>query len=144
MRAIATRYGLLMAGSFIAFFLFMHFLGFSQHYNLRIFNALIHLAFIYLSIRHWYTTKDSSSNYMSGVAMGMATSLVGVLTFFLFMLFFLWFNPTFLAQLRTALPIGYHLTPFTASLLILMEGIGMSVIGAYLMTRHVLATLHRA
>ncbi|RMD74160.1 MAG: hypothetical protein D6818_03615, partial [Bacteroidetes bacterium] len=97
MRTLALRYGLMMAASFTAFFLLMHALGLSQHYNLRIFNAFIHLGFMYAAIRQWYASHDASANYINGVAMGMATSAVGVLLFFLFMLFFLWFSPDFLA-----------------------------------------------
>lgn len=144
MRTLVLRYGLMMAASFTAFFLLMHLFGLSHHYNLRIFNAFIHLGFMYAAIRQWYATRDASANYINGVAVGMATSAVGVLLFSLFMLFFLWFSPDFLARLQATLPIGRYLTPFTASLIIFMEGIGMSVVGAYLVTRYVLAGMHRA
>ena len=45
------------------------------------------------------------------------------------------FNPNFLATIQASMPIGEYLTPVTASLFILVEGIAISVIGAYIVTR---------
>lgn len=80
MKKIAIKYGVLMLVGFIAFFLIMHVLGHSLNYNLRAFNGVIHIGLIALAIREYRKTHpESLSNYISGVAMGMYASLIGVL-----------------------------------------------------------------
>jgi len=136
MKKIALKYGLMMFAGFTAFFLLMHFFHLSHKYNLRLFNGVIHITFIVLAIREFQQTNTNGGfNYISGVAMGMFASIIGVLGFSLFQIIFLSLNPDFLALLQKTLPIGHYLTPFTASLIIFMEGIAISVISSYLITR---------
>lgn len=136
MKKIAFRYGLWMLAGFTAFFLVMHLLGFSENYNLRILNGIIHISLIFIAIRDYRLQyKDSVNNYVSGVAMGMYASLIGVLGFTIFMLLYLIANPGFLQSLREVNPLGEYLTPITASLFILVEGIAISLIGSYVVTR---------
>ena len=136
MQKIALRYGLWMFAGFTVFFLLMHLFGLSQNYNLRIFNGVIHLSLIYLAIRDYrHTHEDSVNNYVSGVAMGMYASVIGVIGFTIFMLLYLIGDANFMQALRETNPLGEYLTPITASLFILMEGIAISLIGSYIITR---------
>ncbi len=126
----------MMFAGFTAFFLLMHVFNLSHNYNLRLFNGLIHISFITLAIREFqHTNTNGGFNYISGVAMGMYASVIGVLGFALFQIIFLSLDPVFLEHLQKTLPIGHYLTPFTASLIIFMEGIAISVISSYLITR---------
>ncbi|HMQ63354.1 MAG TPA: DUF4199 domain-containing protein [Flavilitoribacter sp.] len=136
MKKIAIKYGLWMFAGFVAFFLTMHLLGLSHRYFFRIFNGVFHIAAIYYAIREYRKqNEDSINNYVSGVAMGVYTSAVGVLGFTIFMLLYLAFDTGFMEHLRAAMPIGEYLNPITASLFILTEGIVVSLIGSYLVTR---------
>ncbi|PHN07256.1 DUF4199 domain-containing protein [Flavilitoribacter nigricans] len=136
MKKLAFRFGLWMLAGFVAFFLLMHLFGLSNNYNLRVLNGVIHLGVIYFAIKAFRSKyPDTVSNYVSGTAMGMYVSVVGVLGFTIFMILFLSFNPGFLQELREAMPMGDYLTPITASLFILMEGIVISLIGSYILTR---------
>lgn len=136
MKKIAIRFGLWMFAGFTVFFLIMHLLGLSNNYNLRVLNGIIHLGVIYLAIKAFRSKyPDTVSNYVSGTAMGMYASAVGVLGFTIFMILFLSFDPVFLQELREAMPMGDYLTPITASLFILIEGIAISLIGSYILTR---------
>lgn len=135
MRKIALKYGFWMFIGFLSFFLFMHLLDLSQHYHLRILNGLIHITAIYLAIREYRRKFTSEFNYLSGVAMGMEASVVGVLAFAMFQLFFLTFNTEFLLGLRESISIGGYLNPYTACLFILMEGIAVGLLGSYIVTR---------
>lgn len=136
MKKLALRFGLWMLLGFIVFFLLMHLLGLSQNYNLRVLNGLIHLSIIYLTIKAFRSKyPDTVSNYVSGTAMGMFVSLVGVLGFTIFMILFLSISPAFLHELRETMPMGDYLTPITASIFILVEGLAISLIGSYILTR---------
>ncbi len=136
MKKIAIKYGLFMLVGFIAFFLIMHVLGHSMNYNLRIFNGVIHIGLIALAIREYRQTHpESLSNYISGVAMGMYASVIGVLGFTIFMGFYLLGDEALLSHIQASIPIGDYITPFTASLFIVVEGIAVSLIGSYIVTR---------
>lgn len=136
MKKIAFKYGLWMFAGFTGFFLFMHLLGLSDRYFLRILNGLIHISMIYLAIREYRKQyKDSINNYVSGVAMGVYASVPGVVGFTIFMVLYLAFDPVFMNNLRVAMSMEEYLNPVTASLFILVEGFVVSLIGAYLVTR---------
>lgn len=136
MKSIALKYGFWMIIGFTLFFLTMHLLGLSDNYNLRVFNGVIHMSLMYFAIKEFRSQHpDTVGNHVSGTAVGMYSSALGVLGFSIFMVLFLAFSPAFVSQLRNAMPMGSYLTPITASLFILMEGIVISLIGSYILTR---------
>lgn len=136
MKKIALKYGLWMFIGFTVFFLLMHILGLSKNHNLRVFNGIIHISMIYMAIRDFRSqNKSTVSNYVSGVAMGMYVSFIGVLTFALFQFFYLNIDEVFMQSLIADNSVGAYLTPFTASLFIFAEGIAISLIGSYILTR---------
>lgn len=136
MKKIAIKYGLLMFLSFAGLFLIMHEVVQLENYNLRVLNAVAHLGFIYAAIRAYrQENQESLNNYVSGVAMGMYASLIGVLPFVVFVVFYLVNDTAFMAHIQETIPIGQYLTPFTASLFVLIEGVAVSLIGSYLVTR---------
>lgn len=136
MKKIAIKYGALMFAGFTGFFLAMHLLGQSQNYNLRIFNGIIHIGLIALAIREYRKANpETLANYVSGVAMGMYASLIGVVGFVIFMVLYLIGDNEFLAYIQASVPIGEYITPITASLFILVEGVAVSLIGSYIVTR---------
>ncbi|RMD99034.1 MAG: hypothetical protein D6816_15455 [Bacteroidetes bacterium] len=135
MRKIAFKFGFAMAAGFILLFVSMHFLRLSHHYYLRVLNGLIHVVLLTLAIRAYSRQVNVVDNYLQGVVMGMFTSVVGVLTFSIFMFFFLVFDKGFMQQLQADLPIGEYLNPVTASLIIFMEGTVVSLITSYIITR---------
>lgn len=136
MNKISIRTGLWMFASLVAFFLLMYCLGLGFHSELRIFSAVIILLFMYRDIRIFYLKNpESIDNYMSGVTQGMGAAAIGVVGFTIFMTLFLWMNPAFLDTLRQTSSVGEYLGPFTASLIILVEGLVVALIGAYILTR---------
>jgi hypothetical protein len=136
MLKIAIKFGLILAIGLTSFFLVMHYLGLSQNYNLRIFNGAIHLSAIYYAIKTGISEKViSGDNYISAVFLGMLSSFIGVAAFAFFQLIFLSLDTTFMAQIKESFSIGQYLTPFSASLIILVEGVVVSLIGSYLIAR---------
>jgi len=137
MRNIAIKYGLWMFVGFTAFFLIMHALGYSQNYYLRLLNAVIHLSLIYVAIKAYREKNEESvSNYLSGVAMGMYASAIGVLLFTIFMYTFLTVNTEFTQSLIAHMELsGKFVLPIGPTAFLLVEGIATSLIGSYIMTR---------
>jgi len=125
-----------MATGFILYFLIMQALGFGGNYYFRIFNAVIHLSIITVAIKAYKDRYPDEFNYISGVVTGVVTSLVGVIPFAIFMLIFLSLTPDFMESIRLeAENVGRYLTPFTASLIVLLEGLAVSVLASYIIMR---------
>lgn len=136
MKKIALKFGTWMLFGFVAFFLIMHLLDLSQNYWLRVFNGVIHLSIIYAAVRSYRVSHpESLKNPVSGVALGMYTSLIGVVGFAIFMLLFMVYSPNFLDNLQSNFELGKYLNPITATIFLLAEGIAISLIGSYILTR---------
>lgn len=136
MKKIAIQYGLLLLASFVGLFLFMHEVMEVRNYNLRILNGFAHIGLIYLAIRRYrQENPDTVNNYVSGVTAGMYASVVGVLPFTAFVMFYLIGDTTFMNYIQETIPIGKYFNPFTASLFVFTEGIAVSLIGSYIAVR---------
>jgi hypothetical protein len=136
MLKIAVKFGLILALGLTLFFLFMHFLNLSQNYNLRIINGVIHLSVIYFAIKAGTASGViSGENYVNSVFLGMLSGFIGVAIFAFFQMLFLIFDTAFMAQIKDAVGIGEYLNPYTASLIILVEGVAVSLIGSYIVAR---------
>lgn len=136
MRTIAIRIGLLMLTGFIAIFYLIYMLGYAQYTELRVLNAFVHLSCLYLAIRAYYKTdKENIGNYMLGVAQGMEASIIGVVGYALFIVVFMKIDPRLMNLIKQNSPMAIYLNPYTITLGILTEGLMVSLIGSYIMTR---------
>lgn len=139
MKKIATKYGLWMLVGFIAFFLLMWAAGQADNIYLRLFNGIIHLSLIGVAINEYRRANPKTvHNYVSGVGMGFYTSAFGVIGFGVFIMLFLYFNPDLMAQINEKIPLQTKKTgfnPITAGVMVIAEGIAITLIGSYIMTR---------
>lgn len=135
MRSIAINYGLRMFAGFTTLFLIMHLAGLSQNPNLRVLNGFVHASLLYFAIKQYQHQERRAFNYLSGVAVGVYASMVGVFCFAIFQMIFLELNPSFMAILQQELTVGAFLNPITASIIIFVEGVAISVIASYVITR---------
>lgn len=136
MRSISIKIGLWMLAGFISFFLLMFVMGLGHRSGLRVFNGIIHVYCLYRAIKAYYALHpENMGNYMMGVGQGMGVSIIGVGGFTVFMTIFLALNPALMNIIRTNSQMGAYLHPFTASLFILTEGLVVSLIGSYILTR---------
>lgn len=125
-----------MLAGFIGFFLLMYMLGLGHIPELRIFNGFIHIAFMSMAIRSYYELHpENKENYVTGVVQGMAASIIGVLGFATFVTAMLIVDPSLMAAIRSKTNFGPALTPFMAGVFIVCEGIVVSLIGSYIVTR---------
>ena len=112
-------------------------MGMVQQTELRIFNGVIHIACLYIAIRAYYKRyPENIENYMLGVAQGMQASVIGVGGFTLFMVIFLGIDPSLMKSICDNSKVGMYLNPVTASLFIFAEGVIVSLIGSYIVTRY--------
>jgi hypothetical protein len=137
MYTIAIRMGLGMLAGFICFFLPMTLLGLGDRSELRIFNGVIHVYFMYQAIKMYRDLYPADrNNYILCAAQGIMASLIGILGFAFFMILFLTFNTALMDSIKAANPtISIYLNPFSASLFIITEGVIVSLMGSYLITR---------
>jgi hypothetical protein len=137
MYTIAIRMGLGMLAGFICFFLPMTLLGLGDRSELRIFNGVIHVYFMYQAIKMYRDLYPADrNNYILCAAQGIMASLIGILGFAFFMILFLTFDTPLMDGIKAANPtISVYLNPFSASLFIITEGVIVSLMGSYLITR---------
>jgi hypothetical protein len=136
MRAISIQIGVLMLTGFIAIFFVIYTMGLAQYTEYRVFNGIVHLSCMYLAIRAYYKTdKENIDNYMLGVAQGMEASIIGVVGYALFIVVFMHIDPTLMNVIKQNSKMGAYLNPFTVALAIVTEGLMVSLIGSYIMTR---------
>jgi hypothetical protein len=136
MRSLSVQFGLLMLAGFVTIFYVIYMLGYAQYTELRVFNAFVHLGCMYLSIKAYYKTDNGNvENYMQGVAQGMETSIIGVVGYAVFIAVFMKIDPRLMDLIKQNSPMAIYLNPYTITLAILAEGLMVSLIGSYIMTR---------
>ncbi|GAB5552514.1 MAG: hypothetical protein Sapg2KO_21050 [Saprospiraceae bacterium] len=136
---IAQRYGLIMMGGFIAFFLSMYAIGLAQNYWLRLFFVVIHLGVLSLSINAYRRDElnggTNPKQSVKGVAHGMATSFIGVLGFCIFLFLFLTLDSNLMSEINAQFSVSRGFNPVTAAAFMFVEGIAAGLIGSYVLTR---------
>lgn len=136
MKTIAFRYGLIFFAGLLAIFFISYAFGQEANYDLRLLNGVLHLGILYLAINSLRARQpETHQNYVSGVAQGLYAGGIGTILFTVFMVIFMNLNPEFLTSIQQATSFGERLTPVMAGALIFMEGVGVSLIGSYLITR---------
>jgi hypothetical protein len=136
MRAISIQIGLLMLTGFMAIFYIIYMLGYAQYTELRVLNAFVHLSCMYLAIRDYYKTdRENIQNYMLGVAQGMEASIIGVVGYAVFIVIFMKVDPRLMDLIKQNSNMAVYLNPYTITLGILTEGLMVSLIGSYILTR---------
>lgn len=136
MRNISVKYGLLMLVGLIALYLLMYVIGLGHRSEFRMLNGVIHLYCIYKAIQAYYNLHpENIGNYMMGVTQGMGASIIGVGAYTAFVTIFLALDPTLMNLIRQNSNMAAYLNPYSVSLYILVEGLVVSLIGAYILTR---------
>lgn len=126
------RYGILMLAGFIGFFFLMKALGLYTQVELRALNIVIHGAVVYAAMRAYRKTVGGEFKYLPTFAVGMRTSIIPVLAFAFFQYIYLTLiEPSYMAYIHDNAVLGHLLTPYTASLFLILEGFGVSIFTSY-------------
>ncbi len=132
MKRIDIKYTFFMFLGFIAFFFTMKGLGLYSNLNLRALNILIHGTGAYLAMRSYRLATTEPFEFLSTFAVGFRTSMLAVTGFALFQFVYLQFlNPSFMDYVHQNAIMGNYLTPAFASLVLMIEGLGVSVFTSY-------------
>lgn len=138
MKRIAIKYGLYFFAGLTIIFLISYAAGLAANYQLRLVNGLLHPVILYYGIKQLRIQQpETHQNYVSGVAQGIYVGAIGTLLFAIFMTLFLAFEPNLMAEIQAAVGWGDVLNPFMAGVFVIMEGVAVSLIGSYLITRYV-------
>ena len=129
-------FGLLLFALMVLFFFIMKAAGAYENFNLRFINVLFHLGVTWLAIRKFYQDRpDREFNYLSGLMAGFRPVLVGIVLFAGFQMFYLSTDTHLMDIIKERAPMGDVLTPFTSSVYLLLEGVGVGLIASYLSMR---------
>jgi pheromone shutdown protein TraB len=120
--AIVT--GIIMCVSYIIYFLIMESLGLAIVPEYRIFNLVIQVTAIAISIKLFKTSAKGNFSYLEGFAIGCFSSFISVMLFAgFFYIYLLKINPQLLpALMNSSSMLGKYVTPFSAAITIAVEG----------------------
>ena len=117
---VAVKYGLIVFGSLVLYFLIMKWAGLFEIHELRSLNFIILIIGVWKALN--YAKKKSDLKYFEGIGLGALTSLIGVIPFALFIFFYLQADPQFLANIKATEAFGQYLNPYILAFLIAFEG----------------------
>lgn len=137
---IAWRHGLYMFIGFTLIFVLALLSNNVDNYHIRYINLGIQALFIWLALKKQRRTHEGfqdavMSNFPSGVALGMMTSVIAYFPFSLGVSIFLRESPDTMEALRVSTNFGEYLSPFFAGVMIFAEGVAFALIGSYIITR---------
>jgi hypothetical protein len=137
---IATRipeiYGTLITIGLILYFFISYLLGVIHVIELRLLNLFILAAGIHFALKQYKRTHNGHVDYFHAFTIGMATTAIGVLTFSLFLLIYLFIDKQ-LMQAIAEQPLGYYLDPYIASLMVSLEGMFSGLFVTFLLANYV-------
>lgn len=119
-------YGLFTSLILITYFLLLEVVGLAELIELRFFNAILLSAGIFLAIRS--KKENPNFDYLSGLSIGISTTLFAVIPFTIFIFSFLKLNDEFMQYLILHAPFGHYLNPWAGAAVVLIEGISSGII----------------
>lgn len=130
------KFGFILFLGFLSYFFVMKAANLYENFYLRIFNFIIHAGIVYMAVKQFYAENvDKKFNYLTGVAAGLKASVIGVIAFGIFQAIYLNLDTGLMNSLREFAPLGEYLTPLKASVVIVLEGLGVSVPISYVAMR---------
>ncbi|EMR04759.1 DUF4199 domain-containing protein [Cesiribacter andamanensis] len=118
---IGIRYGLILAGANIGFFLLMSLLGLEERSWLRFFNLVFIFFVVYKGLQYFKHHTRSYWTYFKGLGVGMVILLVGALIFSIFIGAYSWLNPGFIEAVQGNLPLNVTFGPLVLAMLVFLE-----------------------
>ncbi|RMG83731.1 MAG: hypothetical protein D6707_00470, partial [Bacteroidetes bacterium] len=97
--------------------------------ELRAFNFLILLGFLFLMYKN--KSQSVGIEYFEGLKSGAYYTLVSVLLFGVFLVIYLYMDKNFMAYINEHTPFNIVLTPLTAAMVVVFEGIVSGLIASF-------------
>ncbi len=124
--------GILTAIGLIGYFLLMKALGLTYLMELRLFNFVILLVGVIWSMRLHSKNSTENYNYFETLGNGCITVLIAVVPFSAFIYIYLSYDTETMLMLKGNALMGNFLTPETAGIGVLAEGLSSGMIMAYI------------
>ncbi|HEX5172017.1 MAG TPA: DUF4199 domain-containing protein [Cyclobacteriaceae bacterium] len=129
----AEIYGTLIFLGLVIYFLLMWAVGALHVIELRLLNIFILAGGIYGALNQYKRTHRGEVNYFNALTIGIATSVIGVSTFVLFLFIYLLIDEDFMAMLQRMEPMGKYLNPYIATYAVWIEGAFSGLIATFIM-----------
>ena len=129
MNSIHTRYGIIIAGSLIVYFLVVKLLGLHENPWLRVLNGLIVAYGIYAAIKRKKAKQGANFNYYSGARTGIYTGFIGTIIFIIFMAVYMFhLDPAFPEKIMDVWMRNYYQGPGILLFILAIEGFASTVV----------------
>jgi hypothetical protein len=134
-KRVDFRYGLIIAGGLIAFFLVMKFVGWVHVVELRVLNLFIMAFGIHKALQRFRETDlNQQFNYMRAFIFGVSTAIFASLIFAVFLFIYVSFIDRPLMQsIIENEPMGRYLNPYIVSFIVATEGILSGVLVTFML-----------
>ncbi|MCI0751596.1 MAG: DUF4199 family protein [Flammeovirgaceae bacterium] len=132
-KRIPENYGLRIAGGLIAYFLIMKITGLAHHVELRLFNLVILVGGIYLSLRKFKETHEDHINYFRALITGVTTAAIGTLVFAVFLFGYMKVDTEMMQSIIDNEPMGRYLNPYMAAFIVALEGVFSGLLATFIL-----------
>ena len=120
---IGLKYGVYAALAYTAFFLLMQIVGMAHFYWLRALNYVFLFAAVFFAIKEYRDQHKFNFAYLSGIGVGVLTSIISCLIFAVFICVYLEnINPAFMTSIKENEMFGQYLNPYMAAAALFVEG----------------------
>lgn len=135
---LAIITGLYICGGMILYFMLMSLFGLAAISELRFLNFVIAGAGAAIAIKYYNRRTQSHIRYLEGLNLSFTAILASAVFFAVFIFFyFSMINPELLDVIKTDAPImGKYLTPFSASVSVIAEGIVSGLILSFALMQY--------
>lgn len=120
---IGLRYGLILAGANIGFFLLMALFGLEDQIWLRFFNLAFIFLIVYKGLQYFKHHTLSNWTYLKGMGLGIYILLVAASLFAVFMIGYGLLNPEFVSNINQTTRIGINVSPILIAVVAFLETI---------------------
>lgn len=117
----SIKYGLITTTLLVVYFLAMKSFGLVHNVNLRFFNGIIMTIGVYLAISTYKKHNAQEFNYLTGIGIGVFTSLVVAILFSAFISIYIIAFPDFLAKIKLYEPQGIYLNQMAIAIILFIE-----------------------
>ncbi|HEX4887088.1 MAG TPA: DUF4199 domain-containing protein [Luteibaculaceae bacterium] len=128
---IGIRSGLLTAAGLIVYFLLMRMMGWAEVLELRGLNLVFLVAGMIWALQEHRRPHAGALDYLTGLGIGISTSVVAAGLFALFVGFWMYFDRSFLELIKQRMWMGNYLNPITIGFGVFGEGIGSGAVASF-------------
>ncbi len=128
---LGLRYGFYTAWMLVIYFLLMRITDLAEVLELRIINLFLLIVGILMAIDKYKSDSSKHMDYLTGLAIGVTTTLIASFTFAVFLGFYLSFDVHFMDYIKANAIMGSYLDPATAAFAVFGEGISSGIIGTF-------------